>query len=157
MQQQPLELELLEEPLRHLRPTVARIAREGPSRLGEERPDEVSPTLARRDVDQAQSFIAAHPTIGELGVDLKKPAVHAGAHLAPDGTERLDRTRASVRATPKSKLSMKRVSTNAEARPIRAPAAISSMPLATVQPRTSEAFAPRAIRTPISWVRWRTV
>ena len=41
--------------------------------------------------------------------------------------------------------------------PIPAPAAIRSMPLETVQPRTSEAFAPRAIRTPISLVRWRTV
>jgi len=49
---------------------------------------------------------------------------------------------------------MNRLSTAAPARPITTPAPVTARPCRRTIPRTEEASAPRAIRTPISRVRW---
>jgi hypothetical protein len=62
----------------------------------------------------------------------------------------------SVAFTPISRLSSTRVNPKAAARPTPMPAAVRRSPWPTTSWKIVDGPAPRAIRTPISAVRWRT-
>ena len=66
------------------------------------------------------------------------------------------KTKASVGLTPKSRLAMTRAEAEAAPRPSRRPASASAMPCRVMSRRMSPRCAPRAMRTPISCVRWLT-
>ena len=88
-------------------------------------------------------------------------ARHAGMKLATDATairstDMLASVPRSEGCTPNSRLDIERASARDRTTPIESPTNASFAPCRTIIPRTSEGFAPRAIRMPISCLRWVT-